>query len=139
MAVLQNRSEKQFLAQCVRRLGVGGAEFISLSMFDDILHSVLKIHWSHDQIRRVFQLHLEKGAKGKISISKLAEEVSRKRNGGEASKGRRRMGQSKSLPTIRMDNEQGSSEIRSEIKELEAQLVLTKRLQKLQERMEQFD
>jgi hypothetical protein len=115
MAALQNRSEKQFLAQCVRRvrnnsiscyaflclfsfalyflsvqLGVAGVEFISLSMFDDILHSVLKIHWSNvsdgagfwgdanfgllsecyhhfclqDQIRRVFQLHLENGGKG---------------------------------------------------------------------------
>jgi hypothetical protein len=33
----------------------------------------------------------------------------------------------------------GGGKIRSEIQELEAQLVLTKRLQKLQEKMKQFD
>jgi hypothetical protein len=34
---------------------------------------------------------------------------------------------------------QGGREIQSEIKELEAQLVLTKRLQKLQEKMKEYE
>jgi len=137
MAALQHRTIKQFLAQCVRRLGVGGTDYLSLSMFDDILHSVLKIHWSHDQIRRVFQMHLTSSQKDKISIVKLAEKIERQQLGHKSRS--RHMGQSKSLPTIRMDSEKDDRGIRSEIRELEAELALTKRLQKLQEKMKKFE